>query len=77
LERRKKSESNSDAELATFEVNLAGVLLEQQQKLSEAESLAREVVAIREKSAPNDWRTFNARGLLGACLAAEKKFHGG
>ncbi len=43
-------------------------------KFSEAESLAREGLAFGEKHLPDDWQTFNARSLLGASLAGQKKF---
>src|SRR5262249_19126584 len=36
--------------------------------------LLRECLAIREKKLPDDWKTFNARSLLGAALAGQKKF---
>ncbi len=48
--------------------NLA-LVLRDQGKLAEMEPLIRECLAIREKHAPDDWRTFDARRLLGsACL---------
>ena len=43
-------------------------------KFSEAEPLARECVALREKLIPDEWFTFNARSMLGACLLGQKKF---
>jgi hypothetical protein len=36
-----------------------------QRKFAEAEGFARESLAIREGSTPDDWRTFNSRSLLG------------
>jgi eukaryotic-like serine/threonine-protein kinase len=42
-------------------------------KCAEAEPLARECLAIREKQIPDDWRTFNARSLLGGSLLGQKK----
>jgi len=42
-------------------------------KCAEAEPLARACLAIREKQIPDDWRTFNARSLLGGSLLGQKK----
>ncbi len=36
--------------------------------------LARECLAIREQQLPDDWRTFNARNLLGGSLLGQKKY---
>ena len=43
-------------------------------KFVEAESLARECLAIREKAIPDDWLTFNARSLLGGSLLGQRKY---
>ena len=43
-------------------------------KFTEAEELARECLAIREKEIPDDWRTFNARSMLGGSLLGQKKY---
>ncbi|MBE0544939.1 MAG: tetratricopeptide repeat protein [Verrucomicrobia bacterium] len=43
-------------------------------KPAEAEPLARECVALREKLIPDDWRTFNARSMLGGSLLGQKKY---
>jgi eukaryotic-like serine/threonine-protein kinase len=47
-------------------------LLISQRKFVEAEPLARECLALREKMIPDDWRTFNARSLLGGSLLGQK-----
>jgi Flp pilus assembly protein TadD len=39
-----------------------------------AEPLARKCLAIREEQIPGDWRTFNARDMLGASLLGQKKY---
>jgi eukaryotic-like serine/threonine-protein kinase len=39
----------------------------------EAEALLRECLAIREKTEPDAWRTFNTRSLLGGALLGHKK----
>ena len=43
-------------------------------KFAEAEPLARECLTLREKEIPDDWRTFNARSLLGGSLLGQKKY---
>jgi serine/threonine protein kinase len=43
-------------------------------RFAEAEPLARECLALREKEIPDDWRTFNARSMLGGCLLGQKKY---
>jgi eukaryotic-like serine/threonine-protein kinase len=45
-----------------------------EEKFDEAESSARECLAIRERALPDDWRTFAARSLLGGCLLRQKKY---
>jgi hypothetical protein len=51
---------------------LARTLLAEE-KFAEAQSLAQEWLAVGEKDFPEDWQTFNARGILGASLAGQKK----
>ena len=55
--------------LAILSSNLLG-----QSKWKEAEPLLRECLAIREKTQPDDWSTFNTRSMLGACLLGESRF---
>lgn len=43
-------------------------------KYVEAEPLARECLALREKQIPDDWRAFNARSMLGGALLGQKKY---
>jgi tetratricopeptide (TPR) repeat protein len=43
-------------------------------KFAAAEPLARECLALREKMIPDDWRTFNARSMLGGSLLGQKKY---
>jgi len=43
-------------------------------KFTHAEPLARECLALREKLIPEDWRTFNARSMLGGSLLGQKKY---
>jgi tetratricopeptide (TPR) repeat protein len=52
---------------------LANSLL-QQAKFVEAEPVARECLALRERELPDGWRTFNARSMLGGALLGQKRF---
>ena len=55
--------------LATLGLNLL-----QQEKWTEAETVLREFLAIREAKAPDDWRTFNTKSMLGGALLGQKKY---
>ena len=41
---------------------------------AEAEPLVRECLAIRVKTQPDDWRTFNTKSMLGGALSGQKKY---
>jgi tetratricopeptide (TPR) repeat protein/tRNA A-37 threonylcarbamoyl transferase component Bud32 len=43
-------------------------------KFAEAEPLARDCLAWREKVLPDDWLTFHIRSVLGGCLLGQKKY---
>ena len=43
-------------------------------KFAEAEVLARECLSLREKTIPDNWRTFNAQSMLGGSLLGQKKY---
>ncbi len=51
-----------------------GVSLLQRKKWIEAEPLLRECLAIREKTQPDGWSTFNTKSLLGGALLGQKKY---
>jgi tetratricopeptide (TPR) repeat protein len=51
-----------------------GEALDRQHKLPQAEQVYRDAVAAYEKAAPDDWRTFNARSMLGGVLVEQKKY---
>jgi eukaryotic-like serine/threonine-protein kinase len=53
--------------------NLALAYLSQG-KFVESESLAREALKFNQEKQPDDWQRFHAESLLGASLAAEKKY---
>jgi hypothetical protein len=40
----------------------------------EAEPILRECLAIREKTDPENWRTFNTQSMLGGALLGQKKY---
>ena len=46
----------------------------QQKKWTEAEPLLRECLAIREKTQPDLWSTFNTQSMLGGALLGQKKY---
>ena len=60
-------------ETLTYMSNLAG-LYQAQRQYADAELLLRECLTIREKTKPNDWKTFNVRSLLGSALLGRKKY---
>jgi tetratricopeptide (TPR) repeat protein len=51
-----------------------GVLFLELQEWAGAEPLCRESLAIREKSQPNAWTTFNTMSMLGGALLGQKKY---
>jgi len=51
-----------------------GLLLLWLRAIDEAEPLLREALTIREATAPDDWRTFNSKSMLGGALLGQKKF---
>jgi tetratricopeptide (TPR) repeat protein len=54
-------------------INLGYALL-RSGRFTEAESPLRDVARVREKLTPNTWNLGNARSLLGASLAGQRKF---
>jgi len=51
-----------------------GLVLLQQKKWTEAEPLLRECLAIRAKTQPDAWNTFNTKSSLGGALLGQKKY---
>ena len=78
--RRLKAISFLRARLQADDPELAGALAEftftllGNGKFPEAEPTARECLTIFEKKLPDDWRTFNARSMLGGSLLGQKKY---
>jgi tetratricopeptide (TPR) repeat protein len=68
-----------DPEIASGQHLLASILVEAAKKsqagdFSEAESLMRRCLVLKEKKLPDDWRTFTAQNLLGGILMLEKRY---
>jgi tetratricopeptide (TPR) repeat protein len=68
----RKALPKDSPQLANLLAQLGMGLLEQKQ-WTEAESLLRECLAIREKTQPDVWSTFNTKSLLGGALLGQKK----
>jgi tetratricopeptide (TPR) repeat protein len=64
---------DDESAVALEQINLADAL-NRHAKFAEAEATARNALATREKSAPEDWRTFYCRSLLGDSLAGQQKY---
>jgi len=60
-------------ELAQRLASLSATLLEIN-RFSDAEPIMRESLAIREKTMPDAWQTFNTQSLIGAALMGQKKY---
>jgi non-specific serine/threonine protein kinase/serine/threonine-protein kinase len=75
-ERFELVKKNSGDESAQYADALADLMRNQlaQRKWAEAEQLAHELLALREKSQPDGWLTFNTRSLLGGALLGQKKY---
>src|SRR5262249_5697171 len=73
LRRKIAEQREPDATLADSLYELA-VTLKSEQKLEEAESLARESLAIYERKCPKDWQTFNCSSSLGSILVSERQY---
>jgi tetratricopeptide (TPR) repeat protein len=64
---------SDDPELADALAEFTFALLDSG-KFSEAEPTARECLPIYEKELPDNWRTFDARSMLGGSLLGQKKY---
>ena len=73
LTEARKSLPKESPQLAGLLAQL-GLSLLQQKKWAEAEALLRESLAIREKSQPDVWSTFNTKSMLGGALLGQKKY---
>jgi serine/threonine protein kinase/tetratricopeptide (TPR) repeat protein len=73
LSEARKTAPKDSPQLAGMLAQIGSTLL-QDKKWSEAEPLLRESLAIREKTQPDVWSTFNAQSLLGGALLGQKKY---
>ena len=73
LASRRKAAEPEGPPLA-MDLAMLGSNLLSQSKWKEAEPVLRECLALREKTQPDEWSTFNSRSMLGASLLAESKF---
>ena len=69
----RKTLPQDSPQLAAQLASLGHSLL-QAKAFTEAERLIRECLAIREKTQPDDWRTFNTQSILGGALLGQKKY---
>jgi eukaryotic-like serine/threonine-protein kinase len=69
----RKTLPEGSPQLAGLLAQLSLTLL-QQKKSAAAEPLLRECLAIREKTQPEAWTTFNTQSMLGGALLGQKKY---
>jgi eukaryotic-like serine/threonine-protein kinase len=73
LPETRKSQPRDGPELARMLALIGWGLLEQK-KWAEAEPMLRESLAIRAKTQPDAWNTFNTQTMLGGALLGQKKY---
>jgi eukaryotic-like serine/threonine-protein kinase len=73
LAEARKTLPKDSPQLAGLLAQIGSSLL-QQKKWTEAEPLLRECLAIREKTQPDAWSTFNTKSVLGGALLGQKKY---
>jgi hypothetical protein len=69
-----KQKAGADSPQYAGELAGLGLNLLCQQKFTDAEPLLRDGLAIREKTQPDAWTTFNTKSLLGGSLLGQQKF---
>ena len=69
-----RKESPKESSQLTNAMALFGLGLIQVKAYADAEPLLRECLAIREKTQPDLWNTFNSKALLGGALLGRKKY---
>ena len=69
-----KEKSGIDSPAYAGELAALGLNLLLQKKWTTADSDIRECLAIRQKSQPDVWTTFNTQSMLGAALLGQKKY---
>ncbi|MFN4261865.1 MAG: tetratricopeptide repeat protein, partial [Gemmataceae bacterium] len=68
-----KQRAGADSPSYAGELAALGLNLLTQEKWTDAESVLRESLAIREKTQPEAWTTFNTLSMLGEALLGQKK----
>lgn len=69
-----KDRNGADSTVYASELAALASYLLNQQKWTAAEEILKECLVIRDKKAPDDWRTCNTRSMLGGALLGQKKF---
>ena len=69
-----KERDGADSLPYASELAALGLNLLQQKKWTDADAVLRECLAIREKTQPDDWSTFNTQSMLGGALLGQKKY---
>jgi serine/threonine protein kinase/tetratricopeptide (TPR) repeat protein len=64
----------ADSPAYASQLSLLGLNLLRQKKWTDAETVMRDCLAIRQKHEPDSWTTFNARSMLGGALLGQKKY---
>ena len=70
---RRRIAGRDDGDTMAAEMGLA-LAYRGQGKFAECEPLVREIMTIARTKQPDDWLSFHAQSLLGACLAGQKKY---
>ena len=69
-----KDQAGATSPAYAGELVALGKLLLNLQKWTEAETIVRECLTIREKTQPDVWTTFNTMSMLGGALLGQKKY---
>jgi serine/threonine protein kinase len=69
-----KERSGADSLPYAGQLAALGLNLLQQNKWTDAETVLRECLGVREKKQPNAWSTFNTQSSLGGALLGQKKY---
>src|SRR5262249_39694893 len=69
-----KKQAGAESLAVANELTALGLNLLCQKKWTDAETVFRDSLAIREKKQPDNWTTFNAQSMLGAALLGQKKY---
>jgi len=69
-----KEKAGADSPQYAQQLASLGLNLLEQHKPADAEPLLRECLAIREKTQPDAWTTFNTKSMLGASLLGQKNY---